>query len=492
MQAGDHAAEPAPSGGDTLSAPPGGVAAGGAGFPAYPTSQTTGDTASTPPPPDPAHPDRFWPLRCLLERPGVATGPGFEPAAEFLPFLRTSARVLVVGAGGLGCELLKDLALTGFGNLDVIDMDTIDVSNLNRQFLFRMEDVGRPKSVVAAARVAERVAGVTVTPHVGRIEDKPLEWYSDFHIIVLGLDSLEARRFMNAVACSFLSYTPDGTPDLATVKPIIDGGTEGFKGHARVILPGVTPCFECTLWLFPPQVTFPLCTLAETPRSPAHCVEWAHLLEWGRARPGEEFDADNEEHMAWVHDQALRRAAQHGIEGVTPAFTAGVVKNIVPAIASTNAIIAAACALEAFKIATLAAPGLDNYLLYMGGEGTYSLTSKYEADPGCPLCSAGVEVGAGPGDSLQAFLEGVAGTPALTERAKGGSLAGPSVSLDGVPLYARGAFEADTAANLDKTLTELGVSNGTILVVNDRSLPAPQRVRVKFHAGGDTPMAGAD
>ena len=73
----------------------------------------------------------------LLTRSGNIVGPDFEPSSELREFLHDTVRILCVGAGGLGCELLKDLALTGFGNIDVIDLDTIDVSNLNRQFLFR-------------------------------------------------------------------------------------------------------------------------------------------------------------------------------------------------------------------------------------------------------------------------------------------------------------------------------------------------------------------
>lgn len=162
---------------------------------------------------------------------------------------------------------------------------------------------------------------------------------------------------------------------------MVDGGTEGFKargwlhgctsawtdaplqGHARVIIPGMTPCFQCTMWLFPPQTKFPLCTLAETPRTAAHCIEYAHLIAWGAERQGEAFDADNLEHMTWVHDVARIRAEQFGIPGVTLSYTQGVVKNIIPAIPSTNAIVAAACALEVLKIATSCSAGMDNYMM---------------------------------------------------------------------------------------------------------------------------------
>lgn len=101
-----------------------------------------------------------------------------------------------------------------------------------------------------------------------------------FYFRICGLPN--SSNFCSVYSYGEIEYEEDGTPDLSTIKPLVDGGTEGFKGHARVIFPGMTPCFHCSLWLFPPQVTFPLCTLAETPRSPAHCIEYAHLIQWGQ------------------------------------------------------------------------------------------------------------------------------------------------------------------------------------------------------------------
>lgn len=155
-----------------------------------------------------------------------------------------------------------------------------------------------------------------------------------------------------------------------------------------------------------PPTAFPICTIANTPRLPEHCIEWASVLEWPKVFPGErahrrprltrptrdkkldgasvdplltprpdkKLDTDDPDHIEWLYQKAAARADEFKIEGVTWTLTQGVVKNIIPAIASTNAIIAgerdglasltsASCCNEAFKIATTCAPFLSNYMM---------------------------------------------------------------------------------------------------------------------------------
>ncbi|GMN46615.1 hypothetical protein TIFTF001_015787 [Ficus carica] len=415
-------------------------------------------------------PSRSRDLDKLLLRPGNLVGPTFEPGLGLREDLKEYVKVLVVGAGGLGCELLKDLALSGFRELEVIDMDRIEVSNLNRQFLFRLEDVGKPKAEVAAKRVMERVSGVNIVPHFGRIEDKELDFYSKFSIIALGLDSIEARSYINAVACSFLEYDSDDNPQEETVKPMVDGGTEGFKGHARVIMPGTTPCFECTIWLFPPQVKFPLCTLAETPRTAAHCIEYAHLIKWDEVHSGKAFDPDDPEHMKWVYNEAVKRAELFGIPGVTYSLTQGVVKNIIPAIASTNAIISAACTLETLKIASGCSKTLSNYLTlpvkprnfdglrelcvaflkYNGAEGLHTKVTEFVKDKDCLVCGPGVLVELETSVTLEKFISLLEEHPKL-------QLLKASISHRGKNLYMQAppVLEEMTRSNLSLALFDL-------------------------------------
>jgi ubiquitin-activating enzyme E1 C len=124
-----------------------------------------------------------------------------------------------------------------------------------------------------------RCPWMKVTPHFGDIKQKSASWYESFQCIIAGLDSVEARRWLNAMVCSLVKFDDDGDPDPTSIVPVIDGGSEAFKGQVRVILPRITSCFECSLDSFPPQRMFPLCTIAETPRLPEHCISYAFMLE---------------------------------------------------------------------------------------------------------------------------------------------------------------------------------------------------------------------
>ena len=125
---------------------------------------------------------------------------------------------------------------------------------------------------------------------------------------------------------------------------MVDGGTEGFKGNSRIICPTVTACLECNLDLYPQQVAYPLCTIATVPRQPEHCIEYAKLLAWEDESPFDcAVDGDNPEHIMWIMNRACARAEEFNIPTGPIDFrkTQGVVKNIIPAVASTNAVIAA-------------------------------------------------------------------------------------------------------------------------------------------------------
>lgn len=110
-------------------------------------------------------------------------------------------------------------------------------------------------------------------------------------------------------------------------------------------------------------------------------------MEWEKAFPDRKVDADNEEDIKWITDRAAERAAQFNIAGVNQMLTLGVIKNIIPAIASTNALIAAACTNEVMKFATGAAPTLNNYFYYKGM--TEIGSENYESGKmeDCPVCS---------------------------------------------------------------------------------------------------------
>lgn len=187
---------------------------------------------------------------------------------------------------------------------------------------------------------------------------------------------------------SLINYDDDGIVESSTIIPMIDGGTEGFKGSARVIIPGLTSCIECTLDLYPPQVTYPLCTIANTPRLPEHCIEYVKVIQWEKENPfNVVLDGDDPIHLSWVYEKAQERANSFNITGLTYRLVQGVLKNIIPAVASTNAVIAAACTTEVFKLATSCYEYLNNNLLFNDVDGIYTQIFEMERKSDCLGCS---------------------------------------------------------------------------------------------------------
>jgi len=290
-----------------------------------------------------------------------------------------------------------------------------------------------------------------------------------------------------------VQFDDDGDIIPDSVIPLIDGGTEGFSGQARVFIPRVTSCFECSIAsMAEEEGHFQLCTLADVPRIPEHCIQYVLVIMWPlleefksvdnfklyeKKDKGDEFtpngvrlDKDDVNHMTWIFLRATERANKFGIKGVTFHLTQQVVKRIIPAIASTNALIAAACVNEALKYRTRSAYLLNNYLMYMGQQqtGTHSDTFRYKRNPNCKHCKPPFRWTFSSTDTLQQLL-----TKLTTE----GQLDHPSVASDVKMLFESNFPDMYTEA-LTKPLKDFVAHNG-LLKAFDRE-KRTQKIVVKF------------
>lgn len=178
-------------------------------------------------------------------------------------------KFFIVGAGAIGCELLKNFAMMGVGcgngELIVTDMDLIEKSNLNRQFLFRPNDVGAPKSRTAARAVKTMNNELNVVHHENKMCADTENVYSEFffeHVdgVANALDNVDARLFVDRKCVIYR-------------KPLIDSGTLGTMGNVQVIVPHLTESYASSV--DPPEKSIPVCTLRHFPNAIEHTIQWA-------------------------------------------------------------------------------------------------------------------------------------------------------------------------------------------------------------------------
>ncbi|TFG00731.1 MAG: ThiF family adenylyltransferase [Promethearchaeota archaeon] len=248
-----------------------------------------------------------------------------------------NARVLIAGVGGLGCEIAKNLAMLGVGYLDLVDLDIIEHSNLNRQILFIDAKMGESKAITAAKKLKEINPNITVIGHHTSLERLEPAIYKAADVVVGGLDSMNARLNLNAQCVRFK-------------KPLVDGGVAGYHGHIYTVFPYENACYECNPLPVGEMDDMAACTVVGIPRKRIHCVFKANMAfkeEYDDLDP----DPKNVDHVKYLQSYANDLATRHGF---LPLFSKAEIINIIdfhdPGIITINAIIASIQSHETVKI----------------------------------------------------------------------------------------------------------------------------------------------
>jgi molybdopterin/thiamine biosynthesis adenylyltransferase len=247
-----------------------------------------------------------------------------------------NARILIAGVGGLGCEIAKNLAMLGVGHLDLIDLDIIEHSNLNRQILFAGAKMGAPKAIVAAKRLKDINPHIKIKGYHTSLERLDPAIYMAADIIISGLDSANARLNLNAQAVRFK-------------KPLVDGGVAGYHGHIYTVFPYDNACMECYPIPASEMDEMAACTVVGVPRKRIHCVFKAIMAFEEEFE--QEPDPKNQDHIEYLKHIADSLATEHDF---LPLFTEGEIYKIVdrhdPGVITINATISALESHEAIKI----------------------------------------------------------------------------------------------------------------------------------------------
>ena len=216
------------------------------------------------------------------------------------------AKVLIVGAGGLGSPVALYLCLAGVGTLGIVDFDVVEVSNLQRQILHHEHDIGKPKVLSAQQTLAEYNSDVKVVGHEAPLtSENAMEIIAQYDIVVNGADNFAARYLVNDAA--YLSG-----------KPLVDGSILLFDGQASVFIPG-SGCYRCLFPTPPPPGAVPSCAeagvLGSAPRyGGEHPGNGDHQADPGRRRaPGRTAAAHRRAEHGVSHGEA---AAQHQVPPV--------------------------------------------------------------------------------------------------------------------------------------------------------------------------------
>lgn len=174
-------------------------------------------------------------------------------------------KLFIVGSGALGCEYLKNFSMMGIGKQIITDMDIIEKSNLNRQFLFRNNDIGKYKSDIATKKAQQMNNTINIEYKLNKvgIETENIfdyDFYKNIDCIVNALDNVNARIYMD-------------NQTIAYNKPLLEAGTLGLKGNVQVILPNLTESYQSSS--DKTEESIPLCTIKNFPYEISHCIQWA-------------------------------------------------------------------------------------------------------------------------------------------------------------------------------------------------------------------------